>query len=116
MEARNTAPFDFDPAAIDALVVSHAHIDHIGRVPLLIVPPPINRFYVVDLSPGRSFVEWAVARGHTVFAISYVNPGSEHRDSGLDDYLSDGLLSALDVVGAITGSEHINVAGLCVGP
>jgi Poly(3-hydroxyalkanoate) synthetase len=50
-----------------------------------------------------------------VFAISYVNPGSEHRDSGLDDYLSDGLLAALDVVRAITGSEHINVAALCLG-
>jgi polyhydroxyalkanoate synthase subunit PhaC len=87
----------------------------VHAVPLLLSPPWINKYYVLDLSPGRSFVEWAAARGHTVFAISYVNPGSEHRDSGLDDYLSDGLLSALDVVGAITGSEHINVAGLCVG-
>jgi polyhydroxyalkanoate synthase len=87
----------------------------VHAVPLLLSPPWINKYYVLDLSPGRSFVEWAVARGHTVFAISYVNPGSEHRDSGLDDYLGDGLLSALDVVAAITRSKHINVAALCLG-
>ena len=84
-------------------------------MPLLLSPPWINKYYVLDLSPGRSFVEWAVARGHTVFAISYVNPGSEHRDSGLDDYLRDGLLSALDVVCAITGAEQVNVGGAVPG-
>jgi polyhydroxyalkanoate synthase subunit PhaC len=87
----------------------------VHAVPLLLSPPWINKYYVLDLSPGRSFVEWAVARGHTVFAISYVNPGSEHRDSGLDDYLRDGLLAALDVVGTITRSKHVNVLGLCLG-
>jgi len=87
----------------------------VHAVPLLLSPPWINKYYVLDLSPGRSFVEWAVARGHTVFAISYVNPGSEHRDSGLDDYLRDGFLTALDVVGAISRSKHINVAALCLG-
>ena len=87
----------------------------VHAVPLLLSPPWINKYYILDLSPGRSFVEWAVAHGHTVFVISFVNPGSEHRDSGLDDYLSQGLLSALDVVRAITGSEKVNVCGLCVG-
>ena len=87
----------------------------VHAVPLLLSPPWINKYYVLDLSPGRSFVEWAVARGHTVFAISYVNPGSEHRDSGLDDYLRDGLLAALDVVGAITRCKQVNVAALCLG-
>ena len=87
----------------------------VHAVPLLLSPPWINKFYILDLSPGRSFVEWAVARGHTVFAISYVNPGSEHRDCGLDHYLGNGLLSALDVVCAITGSQQVNVCGLCVG-
>lgn len=87
----------------------------VHAVPLLISPPWINKYYVLDLAPGRSFVEWAVARGHTVFGISYVNPGSEHRDSGLDDYLRDGFLSALDVVEAITRSKRINVAALCLG-
>jgi polyhydroxyalkanoate synthase len=87
----------------------------VHAVPFLLSPPWINKYYVLDLSPGRSFVEWAVARGHTVFAISYVNPRSEHRDSGLDDYLGDGLLSALDVVCAITGAERVNVGGLCLG-
>jgi poly[(R)-3-hydroxyalkanoate] polymerase subunit PhaC len=87
----------------------------VHAVPLLLSPPWINKYYVLDLSPGRSFIEWAVARGHTVFAMSYINPGSEHRDSGLDDYLGDGVLSALDVVCAITGSERVNVGGLCLG-
>jgi polyhydroxyalkanoate synthase subunit PhaC len=87
----------------------------VHAVPLLLSPPWINKYYILDLSPGRSFVEWAVARGHTVFAISYVNPGSEHRDSGLDHYMGNGLLSALDVVCAIAGSERVNVGGLCVG-
>jgi polyhydroxyalkanoate synthase subunit PhaC len=87
----------------------------VHAVPLLLSPPWINKYYVLDLSPGRSFIEWAVARGHTVFVMSYVNPGSEHRDSGLDDYLGDGFLSALDVVGAITGSKRVNIAGLCLG-
>jgi polyhydroxyalkanoate synthase subunit PhaC len=87
----------------------------VHAVPLLLSPPWINKYYILDLSPGRSFVEWAVARGHTVFAISYVNPGSEHRDCGLDHYMGNGLLSALDVVCGITGSERVNVGGLCVG-
>ncbi len=87
----------------------------VHAVPFLLSPPWINKYYVLDLSPGRSFVEWAVARGHTVFAISYVNPRSEHRDSGLADYLGEGLLSALDVVCAITGAEQVNVGGLCLG-
>jgi polyhydroxyalkanoate synthase subunit PhaC len=87
----------------------------VHAVPLLLSPPWINKYYVLDLAPGRSFIEWAVARGHTVFAISYVNPGSEHRDSGLDDYLRDGFLAALDVVEAVTRSKHVNVAALCLG-
>ena len=84
-------------------------------VPLLLSPPWINKYYVMDLAPGKSFVEWAVRHGHTVFAISYVNPGSEHRDFGFDDYLANGPLAALDVVQAITGSARVNVAALCLG-
>ncbi len=63
-------------------------------MPLLLSPPWINKYYVMDLAPGKSFVEWAVSHGHTVFAISYVNPGSEHRDFGFDDYLANGPLAA----------------------
>ena len=84
-------------------------------VPLLLSPPWINRYYVMDLAPGRSFVEWAVGHGHTTFAISYRNPDASMRDVGLDGYLLDGLGTAVDVVRRITGVDKVNLAGLCVG-
>ena len=87
----------------------------VHAVPLLLSPPWINKYYVMDLAPGKSFVEWAVGHGHTVFAISYVNPGSDHRDFGFDDYLASGPLAALDVVRSITGATRVIVAALCLG-
>ncbi|MGH9177398.1 MAG: PHA/PHB synthase family protein [Acidimicrobiales bacterium] len=84
-------------------------------VPLLLSPPWINRYYIMDLAPGRSFVEWAVAHGHTTFTISYRNPGPDMGHLRLQDYLHDGLGHALDAVRDITGAPQVNVAGLCVG-
>jgi polyhydroxyalkanoate synthase subunit PhaC len=84
-------------------------------VPLLLSPPWINKYYVMDLAPKKSLVEWAVTHGHTVFAISYVNPGPEHRDTAFEDYLRSGPLAALDVVESITGAAKINVGALCLG-
>ncbi|HEV3401089.1 MAG TPA: alpha/beta fold hydrolase [Acidimicrobiales bacterium] len=89
--------------------------ESVFEVPLLLSPPWINRFYIMDLAPGRSFVEWAVSHGHTTFAISYRNPDESMRKVTLDDYMLRGLAQALDVVAEITGSKHVNVAGLCVG-
>jgi polyhydroxyalkanoate synthase len=89
--------------------------DTVGRVPLLLSPPWINRYYIMDLAPGRSFVEWAVQHGHTVFAISYRNPDETMRGVALDDYLIHGPRQALDVVCQITGSEEVNLVGLCIG-
>lgn len=83
--------------------------------PLICSPPWINKYYIMDLAPGRSFIEGAVAQGHTVFAISYANPGETHRDVKLDDYLLEGPLQAIDVVTEITGSPDVNIAGLCLG-
>jgi polyhydroxyalkanoate synthase len=85
------------------------------EIPLLLSPPWINKYYVMDLAPGRSFVEWAVKQGHTVFAISYRNPDTTMRDVALDDYLVDGPHQALDVITAITGAPKVNIAGLCLG-
>ncbi len=85
------------------------------ETPLLLSPPWINKYYIMDLAPGRSFAEWAVSRGHTVFAISYRNPDETMRDVALDDYLLRGPLTALDVIGDVTGSEQANVVGLCLG-
>jgi polyhydroxyalkanoate synthase len=69
----------------------------------------------MDLAPGRSFAEWAVTHGHTVFAISYRNPDAAQRDVALDDYLLQGPRIALDIVGDVTGSSQTNVVGLCLG-
>lgn len=83
--------------------------------PLLMSPPWINKYYIMDLAPGRSFVEWAVDHGHTVFAISYHNPTAVDRDVRLDDYLLNGPIAALDVMKEITGAEQANIVGLCLG-
>ena len=85
------------------------------EVPLLLSPPWINKYYIMDLAPGRSFVEWAVAQGHTVFAISYRNPDESMRNVALDDYLLRGPYEALDVIAEITGTDQVNIVGLCLG-
>ena len=85
------------------------------EVPLLLSPPWINRYYIMDLAPGKSFAEWAVSHGHTTFAISYRNPDESMRAVDLDDYMLRGLGTAVDVVCEITGADRVNVAGLCVG-
>ncbi|HSI04918.1 MAG TPA: alpha/beta fold hydrolase, partial [Myxococcota bacterium] len=84
-------------------------------VPLLFSPPFINKYYIMDLAPGRSLVEWAVKHGHTVFCISYKNPDLGLRDAGFADYLAEGPLEAMRVVKEITGAPKVNVAALCVG-
>jgi polyhydroxyalkanoate synthase subunit PhaC len=85
------------------------------ETPLLLSPPWINKYYIMDLAPGRSFVEWAVRQGHTVFAISYRNPDESMRGVALDDYLLHGPHTALDVIADITGAERANIVGLCLG-
>ena len=85
------------------------------ETPILLSPPWINKYYIMDLAPGRSFVQWAVEHGHTVFTISYRNPGPAERDLTLDDYLLRGPIAALDAVREITGVEKANVVGLCLG-
>jgi polyhydroxyalkanoate synthase len=85
------------------------------EVPLLCSPPWINKYYVMDLAPQRSFIEWAVQHGHTVFAISYRNADASMRGVTLDDYLVKGPSAALDVIEEITGARELNVVGLCLG-
>ena len=83
--------------------------------PLLCSPPWINKYYVMDLAPGRSFIEWAVQHGRTVFSISYLNPSKDMAGTTMDDYLLHGPQKALDVVEDITGAETIDIVGLCLG-
>ncbi len=82
--------------------------------PVFIAPPQINRFYVLDLAPGRSLVEYLVGEGHQVFMVSWRNPQAEHRDWNLDTYLA-ALLDASDAALEITGSDDLNLLGVCAG-
>ncbi len=83
--------------------------------PLLIVPPWINKFYILDLQPKNSLVRYLVAQGFTVFMVSWKNPDASMDETGIDDYLDLGLLDASDVVREITGSAQLNVMGYCIG-
>ncbi len=83
--------------------------------PLLVVPPWINKFYVLDLAPGKSFIKWCVDQGLTVFVISWVNPDEHLARKSFADYMREGPIEALDVIGKITGGAKVNAAGYCVG-
>src|SRR3954462_1040640 len=83
--------------------------------PLLIVPPWINKFYVLDLNPEKSFIRWAVSQGLTVFVISWVNPDARHAEKGFGDYMREGIFAALDAVEAATGERKVTTIGYCVG-
>src|ERR1700759_408464 len=83
--------------------------------PLLIGPPWINKFYILDLRPRNSFVRWAVSQGHTVFVISWVNPDAELAEKGFDDYMNEGYLAALDAIDQATGEREVNAIGYCLG-
>ncbi len=87
----------------------------VHRRPLLIVPPWINKYYILDLRPQNSFVKWAVDQGHTVFVISWVNPDAEHARKSFEDYLNEGPLAALDAIGSATGEAECNTIGFCLG-
>ncbi|MGK5683282.1 PHA/PHB synthase family protein [Actinoplanes sp. URMC 104] len=89
--------------------------EQVHEVPLLCSPPWINKYYVMDLAPGRSFIEWAVQHGRTVFAISYRNPDETMARTTMDDYLVKGPRAAMDVVSDITGADTIDFVGLCLG-
>ncbi|ARN83852.1 class I poly(R)-hydroxyalkanoic acid synthase [Methylocystis bryophila] len=83
--------------------------------PLLIVPPWINKFYVLDLNREKSFVRWAVDQGLTVFIISWVNPDSSQAELSFPDYMRRGVLAAIDAIEAATGEKRVSAAGYCVG-
>jgi polyhydroxyalkanoate synthase len=83
--------------------------------PLLIVPPWINKFYILDLNPEKSFIRWAVAQGLTVFVISWVNPDERHADKDFDAYMHEGILTALDCIEQATGEREVAAIGYCVG-
>jgi polyhydroxyalkanoate synthase len=97
------------------LLMYEPQTDLVHAQPIVCSPPWINKYYIMDLAPGRSFIEYAVQHGFTVFCISYRNPDASMGGVTWDDYLQRGLLAALDEVSEITGSPVVNIVGLCLG-
>jgi polyhydroxyalkanoate synthase len=89
--------------------------DSVLKRPLLIVPPWINKFYILDLGPEKSLIKWLVDKGHTVFVVSWVNPDERHAEKSFEHYMNEGILEALDVVEKATGERQVNAVGYCVG-
>jgi polyhydroxyalkanoate synthase len=89
--------------------------EKVVATPLLIVPPWINKFYVLDLTPEKSFIKWCVDQGLTVFVVSWVNPDARQSNMGFEDYMKLGVLTALDVVKEITAEKKVHTIGYCVG-
>ena len=85
------------------------------KTPLLIVPPWINKFYILDLTPEKSFIKWCVDEGITVFVISWVNPDARLAEKSFEQYMREGVLEALDAVKEVTGESKVNAIGYCVG-
>jgi polyhydroxyalkanoate synthase subunit PhaC len=88
---------------------------NVFKRPLLIVPPWINKFYVLDLNPEKSFVKYCADNGLTVFLVSWVNPDERHRDKSFEDYMREGILEALDAIEQATGESDVTAIGYCVG-
>ena len=89
--------------------------EEVFKRPLLVIPPFINKYYIMDLRENNSLLRWLVGQGHTVFVISWVNPGPSLRDKGFDNYLLEGPVEALNVIEQITGEKDVNAIGYCLG-
>jgi polyhydroxyalkanoate synthase len=89
--------------------------EKVHRRPLLYVPPLVNKYYLLDLQPKSSLIRWLVEQGHTLFVISWVNPGPELADRGLDDYLELGPAAAMDAIAKATGEKEVDLFGFCMG-
>jgi polyhydroxyalkanoate synthase subunit PhaC len=97
------------------LIQYKATTKQVLKIPLLIVPPWINKFYILDLTPDKSFIKWCVDQGVTVFVVSWVNPDARLSQKSFEEYMSEGVIAALDAVEALTGEKQVNAVGYCVG-
>ncbi|MGC2855409.1 PHA/PHB synthase family protein [Novispirillum sp. DQ9] len=89
--------------------------EKVATVPVLIVPPWINKFYILDLREKNSFIKWCVDQGLTTFVISWVNPNESHKDKSFEDYMEEGTLAAISAIQKQTGSDKVNAVGYCLG-
>ncbi|ABC23213.1 PHA/PHB synthase family protein [Rhodospirillum rubrum] len=89
--------------------------EQVHKRPLLIIPPWINKYYILDLRPKNSFIKWAIDQGHSVFVISWVNPEADLAAKSFEDYMVEGPLAALDIIKTITGEDSVNAIGYCLG-
>ena len=97
------------------LIQYEATTKDVLKAPLLIVPPWINKFYILDLTPEKSFIKWCVDQGITVFVVSWVNPDAHLADKSFEEYMREGVIAALDAVKEATGEDKVNAIGYCVG-
>ncbi len=88
--------------------------EKVHKTPLVIFPPWINKFYILDLKPQNSLIRWIVDQGYTLFVVSWVNPDASYADTGMDDYIRDGFLRAIAEVRRITGEKQVNAVGYCI--
>lgn len=86
----------------------------VHKTPLIIFPPWINKFYIMDLKPQNSLIKWLVEQGFTLFVVSWKNPDATYADVGVDTYIQEGFLTAIDEVRAITGEKQVNAVGYCI--
>lgn len=97
------------------LIQYNPSTEEVYKRPLLITPPWINKFYILDLKQENSFIKWCVDQGYTVFVISWINPDERHVNKTFENYMSEGILAALDAVEGTTGEKEVTAIGYCIG-
>ncbi|MEC3859999.1 class I poly(R)-hydroxyalkanoic acid synthase [Mesobacterium sp. TK19101] len=88
--------------------------EKVRQTPVILFPPWINKFYILDLKPENSLIRWIVDQGYTLFVVSWINPDETYRDVGMDDYVTDGFLAAIREVKAVTGEDKVNAVAYCI--
>lgn len=89
--------------------------EQVHAIPLVIFPPWINKYYILDLKEQNSLIKWLTEQGYTLFVVSWVNPDATYRDVGIEDYIEDGYLAAFREIKQITGQKQVNAVGYCIG-
>ncbi|MCB2136063.1 MAG: class I poly(R)-hydroxyalkanoic acid synthase [Rhodobacteraceae bacterium] len=96
------------------LIQYKASTEKVRATPLIVFPPWINKFYIMDMKPTNSLIKWIVDQGYTLFVVSWKNPDRTYADTGLDDYVKDGFIAGIEAVKAITGEDKVNAVGYCI--